>query len=63
MQQEHAPVVVLECTLTVYHVALGSEGGVVVVVVLVMLLIMVLMVFIMLGLVVVVGVGGDGQCL
>ena len=30
MQQEHAPVVVHECTLTVYHVVLGSEGGVVV---------------------------------
>ena len=37
MQQEHAPVVVHECTLTVYQVVLGSEGGVVMVVVLVML--------------------------
>ena len=33
MQQEHTPVVVHECTLTVYHVVLGSEGGAVVVVI------------------------------
>ena len=26
MQQEHAPVVVHECTLTVFHVVMGSGG-------------------------------------
>ena len=41
MQQEHAPVVIHECNLTVYQVVLGSEGCVVVVVVLVMLVVVV----------------------
>ena len=44
MQQEHAPVVIHECTLTVYQVVLGSEGCVVASVILV---VVVLVIFIM----------------
>ena len=44
MQQEHAPVVIHECTLTVYQVVLGSEGCVVASVILVVVVLLVVVV-------------------